>query len=283
VKNSVDPTAWRDKHLDWRPVLDHGYVRLLDVFGSEVTVPNAAWVRGERAATEMDASATRIAKWLFRDRPVHESPGRYPVLLFEVNAPGMVVRQWKKYKVGSVHFMSDDELIGVPSWVYEALLDYLYGGNGDEGRGDDPFHVRNEESRRYDTHEAVPLRFYQPDAWRTKPETRKQGSGPDADESVQRAMHRLWADHIEMSMDRFYQAGKMGVATEMARCFLPFNFLYTGWRWQASLQAVAHFLGQRLEDSAQREIQAYAQAVNDLVLPHFPTLLPPMVQAEAGR
>ena len=46
----------------------------------------------------------------------------------------------------------------------------------------------------------------------------------------------------------------------------------------ASLQAIAHFLTQRLGDDAQEEIQRYAVAVRDLVLPLFPHSLPRLLQ-----
>jgi thymidylate synthase (FAD) len=49
------------------------------------------------------------------------------------------------------------------------------------------------------------------------------------------------------------------------------------WYWTASLQSVCHFLAQRLEHDAQKEIQEYAKAVLELVRPIFPVSIEQLV------
>jgi thymidylate synthase (FAD) len=51
--------------------------------------------------------------------------------------------------------------------------------------------------------------------------------------------------------------------------FLPAYGMYVRWYWTASLQSVCHFLNQRLEHDAQKEIQEYAKAILELSRPLF--------------
>jgi thymidylate synthase (FAD) len=164
------------------------------------------------------------------------------VLSFEVYAPLMVARQWWKYVVGSDHTMD--------GW--------------------------NESSRRYVTEEPT---FYAiaPTAWRSAPASRKQGSGEPLPAAVGRRLSTELADHYTRSLERYEAALEAGVAVEQARVFLPAYALYVRWRWTASLQAVGHFLAQRLADDAQREIAAYATAVRELAEARFPHALAAML------
>ena len=109
-----------------------------------------------------------------------------------------------------------------------------------------------------------------PDQWRSVPENRKQGSG-EALPAEQGAkyymrMHRAVQDGLEAYQD----ALRDGVAPEQARLILPAYAMYVRWRWTVSLNAVLHFLSLRLGHGAQYEIVEYANAINDMVLQHYP-------------
>ena len=65
---------------------------------------------------------------------------------------------------------------------------------------------------------------------------------------------------------------KHGVAKEQARALLP-QGLYTEMIWTPSLQALIHFLQQRLDTHAQLEIQIYARCVLTLVYQYYPHAL----------
>src|SRR5690606_21252109 len=84
-------------------VLDKGYVRLVDVMGSDLSVANAARVSFARESTEFDDRDERLIRFLAREG--HTSPFRHAMVTFEVKAPLMVARQWWKYVVGSDHTM----------------------------------------------------------------------------------------------------------------------------------------------------------------------------------
>jgi thymidylate synthase (FAD) len=219
-------------------VLDHGYVRLVDQLGTDLSIVNAARVSYDKESAEFDFKDAGLLNFLIREG--HTSPFRHAALTFEVYAPLFVARQWWKYAVSSTHV--DDQ----NGW--------------------------NESSRRYITEQEE---FYVPDSleWRSKPENSKQGSGAPLD--MEKGM-MLTADlmyHIDKGVEKYKEAMDMGVAPELARLFLPAYGMYVRWRWTASLQAVMTFLTQRLGHDAQVEIQDYAHAVEALTLAAFPNAM----------
>jgi thymidylate synthase (FAD) len=222
-------------------VLDNGYVRLVDVMGSDLTVANAARVSYAKESHELTERDVRLIKFLAREQ--HTSPFRHASAQFEVYAPLMVARQWWKYIVGSAHM---------------------------EGTGDS-LDAWNESSRRYITEE---LTFYVPEVgeWRSAPENSKQGSGEPI-EKDDGQWSAILTEYIEDGVQLYAQALKEGICAEQARLFLPAYGMYVRWYWTASLQSIAHFLAQRLEHDAQVEIQAYAKAVLTLIESRFPVAI----------
>jgi thymidylate synthase (FAD) len=219
-------------------VLNEGYVRLVDTLGDDLSVVNAARVSYDKESTEFSERDSKLINFLIREG--HTSPFRHAALTFEVYAPLFVARQWWKYAVSSTHV--DDQ----NGW--------------------------NESSRRYITeHEEfyVPL----PNAWRSKPENSKQGSGEPVDENVGQMHFERLLNTIEAGTRMYHDAMNDGVAPELARLFLPAYGMYVRWRWTVSLQGVLTFLDQRLEHDAQWEIQEYAKAVKNLAEQAFPETL----------
>lgn len=214
-------------------VLDKGYVRLVNVMGSDLSVANSARVSYDKESTELSEKDERLIRFLAREG--HTSPFRHATLQFEMYAPLMVARQHWKYVVGSDHTMD--------AW--------------------------NESSRRYITEEPT---FYIPkaDEWRSAPENSKQGSGEIINEKDGADITDYLMRHIDVSLSAYEKAMELGVCAEQARLFLPAYGMYVRYYWTASLQSVAHFLQQRLAHDSQVEIQAYAKAVKALAEPHFP-------------
>jgi len=222
-------------------VLDKGYVRLVDHMGSDLSVVNSARVSYNREVSEITARDEKLIDFLARED--HTSPFRHAYMQFEVYAPLMVARQWWKYIIGSAH--------------------------------QDPMCAWNESSRRYITEK---VEFYVPDVWRSTPENSKQGSGAPVDKDT--------AGHFTSELLRTYDkceslyemAMEAGICAEQARLFLPAYGMYVRWYWSASLYGVAHFLNQRLEQDAQKEIQDFAQAVHQHALQKFPLSIEKLVK-----
>ncbi|WP_202809280.1 FAD-dependent thymidylate synthase [Staphylococcus equorum] len=224
-------------------VLNNGYVRLVDVMGSDLNVVNAARVSYDKEASELTDKDIGLLKFLAREG--HTSPFRHAFATFEVYAPLIVARQWWKYIAGSDHAMD--------SW--------------------------NESSRRYITEEPT---FYVPkeNEWRSKPANSKQGSGSNIENAIGVTLTEGLLEHIESSERLYNDAMEIGVAPEQARLFLPAYSMNARWRWSASLQSITHFLNQRLEHDSQYEIQQFAKAVLELIRPYFEHSIDNLVKTE---
>lgn len=233
-------------------VLNEGYVRLVDHMGSDLTVVNAARVSYAKESSELSEGDIKLIKFLAREG--HTSPFRHAIAQFEVYAPLMVARQWWKYVVGSAHY---------------------------EGTGDS-LEAWNESSRRYITEEPV---FYTPkaDEWRSRPENSKQGSGGIISLELGEKQTQELLSYIELGMGKYERALAEGICAEQARLFLPSYGMYVRWYWTASVQSVAHFLVQRLEHDAQKEIQDYAKAVLELIKSIYPASLDQLVSKETKK
>ena len=217
-------------------VLNNGYVRLVDVMGSDLSIVNAARASFAKESKEMTVNDGRLLDFLVREN--HMSPFRHAFMTFEVKAPLMVARQHWKYVVGSDHTMD--------SW--------------------------NESSRRYVT---MDPEFYIPtsDQWRLTPDNKKQGSGGPIDPWTGTILTQQLQDYISQGEALYAMAMQNGVAPEQARLFLPAYGMHVIYRWSASLQSVALFLNQRLAEDSQKEIQQYAKAVHNLIIDKFPVCI----------
>lgn len=217
------------------PVLDKGYVSLVNVMGNDLAVVNAARVSYDKESEEFSEKDEKLLEFLIREG--HTSPFRHAAVTFEIYAPLFVARQWWKYAVASTHI---DEQNG---W--------------------------NESSRRYITEEE---RFYIPldNEWRSKPENSKQGSGEPIDTKLGKEFTDKLIKTVSLGVSLYHEAMDAGIAPEIARLFLPAYGMYVRWRWTVSLQGIMTFLDQRMEHDAQVEIQQYAFAVKDLASKQFP-------------
>ncbi|MCS6869429.1 FAD-dependent thymidylate synthase [Thermus sp.] len=85
------------------PVLDKGFVRLVDVMGDDRAVVQAARVSyGEGTKTVREDAA--LIDYLMRHR--HTSPFEMVVFKFHVKAPLFVARQWFRHRTASVNEVS---------------------------------------------------------------------------------------------------------------------------------------------------------------------------------
>ena len=214
-------------------VLDHGYVRLLDVMGNDLTIVNSARTSYDKESQELDNKDIGLLNYLMKHK--HYSPLRHAVMAFEIYAPLMVKNQWIKHLVGSSH------------------VDSQFGWN--------------ESSRRYVTEE---LEYYTPMLFSEAPESSKQGAGGIVDQATNEWMQDK-IEHIQFLGSMHYeQALEKGIAPEQARLLLPAYGLYVRWRWVASLDATLNFINLRLGEGAQNEIVEYARVIADYTYANFP-------------
>jgi thymidylate synthase (FAD) len=87
-------------------VLDHGFVRLVDSMGSDLSVVRAARVSYDAAwrAGEDEKSDTRLINYLWKHK--HTTPFEAVTFTFEVMAPIFVFRQWHRHRTFSYNELS---------------------------------------------------------------------------------------------------------------------------------------------------------------------------------
>ncbi len=87
-------------------VLDHGYVRLIDHMGSDLSVVRAARVSYDAAwrAGEDTGSDERLINYLWSHK--HSTPFEAVTFTFEVHAPIFVFRQWHRHRTWSFNELS---------------------------------------------------------------------------------------------------------------------------------------------------------------------------------
>lgn len=214
-------------------ILDNGYVDVVDVMGSDLSVVNAARVSYDKESKILTGKDEKLIDFLVREH--HDSPLRHAAMTFEVYAPLMVKNQLIKHIVASTHV--EDNF----GW--------------------------SESSRRYVTE--IP-EFYLPDEFLSKPDDSKQGAGGPIDYETSERYKAMLDNWYGRGEELYTMAMNDGIAPEQARLFLPAYGLYVRWRWTASLNALLHFVSLRLGHGAQYEMTEYGRGVASLVRQHFP-------------
>jgi thymidylate synthase (FAD) len=210
------------------PVLDHGFVRVIDYMGDDAAIVQAARVsygRGTRRVSE-DAG---LIRYLMRHR--HSTPFEMCEIKYHVKLPIFVARQWIRHRTANVNEYSarysilDREFYLPEPEQLAAQSSANRQGRGDVLAGDEAAHVlnllREDAIRTYD-HYAEMLN--------------EDEAGAPRDPSRQ------------------------GLARELARMNLTLN-TYTQWYWKIDLYNLCHFLSLRADAHAQYEIRVYAEAM----------------------
>lgn len=81
------------------PVLDRGFVQLIDHMGSDLSVVNAARVSFGKRKETFEEGDEKLVRYLAGHE--HTSPFRHTAITFHVKAPIFVFRQWMKHRIGS--------------------------------------------------------------------------------------------------------------------------------------------------------------------------------------
>jgi thymidylate synthase (FAD) len=210
------------------PVLDQGFVRVIDYMGDDGAVVQAARVsygRGTRQVSEDRG----LLRYLMRHR--HTTPFEMCEIKFHVKLPVFVARQWIRHRTASVNEYSARYSI-LNREFYIPLPEQLSTQSRDnrQGRGGV---LQGEEAERV-------LDILREDAARN------------------------YADYQEMLNEddegNVIDPKRRGLARELARMNLTLN-IYTEWYWKCNLHNLLHFLSLRADPHAQYEIRVYADAM----------------------
>ncbi len=127
--------------------------------------------------------------------------------------------------------------------------------------------ARNEVSRRY-VDSPPELWFPSESGVRARDPKAKQGSREEAVENAESVVAAI-AAHGRSTVEFYQSLLNQGVAPEIARGVLP-QSMYTEFIETGSLAAYARIYALRTDPTAQREIQAYARIMGDLLKDGFP-------------
>src|SRR3954464_13327340 len=85
------------------PVLDHGFVRLVDYMGDDAAIVQAARV-SYGAGTKKRSEDSALIRYLLRHQ--HTSPFEMVETKFHIKAPIFVARQWVRHRTASANEIS---------------------------------------------------------------------------------------------------------------------------------------------------------------------------------
>jgi thymidylate synthase (FAD) len=214
------------------PVLDHGFVRVIDYMGDDNAVVQAARVSYGKGTKKVSEDKGLI-HYLMRHR--HSTPFEMCEIKFHVKLPIFVARQWIRHRTANVNEYSArysilDREFYIPAPEQLAAQSVA----NRQGRGD--VLTGAEAARVLDI--------------------LKQDSTSAYDHYAEMLNESETGERID--------AKKQGLARELARMNLSLNF-YTQWYWKIDLYNFMHFLSLRADPHAQYEIRAYADAMLEVL------------------
>jgi thymidylate synthase (FAD) len=231
------------------PVLDHGFIRVIDYMGDDAAVVQAARVSYGKGTKRVREDAGLI-NYLMRRR--HTTPFEMCEIKYHVKLPIFVARQWIRHRTANVNEYSARYSI-LDKEFYLPASEHLaaQSESNRQGRG------------------AV---LEGPEAVRVLDLLRA-----DAEQTYAHYQDMLNLDDRGNELD----AGRSGLARELARMNLTLN-VYTQWYWKTDLHNLLNFLSLRADAHAQYEIRAYAEAMIDTVRCWVPACHAAFVQYRLG-
>lgn len=214
------------------PVLDHGFVRVIDYMGDDSAIVQAARVSYGKG-TKMVNEDKGLVNYLMRHR--HSTPFEMCEIKFHVKLPIFVARQWIRHRTANVNEYSARYSI-MDKEFYMPNPEHLAAQSTINRQGRDEILQGEQATRVLDLLREDALRAYQ---------------------------------HYETMLNED-SAGNVldptlpGLARELARMNLPVNF-YTQWYWKIDLHNLMHFLSLRADPHAQYEIRAYADVMLEVL------------------
>jgi len=210
------------------PVLDHGFVRVVDYMGDDSSIVQAARVSYGKGTKKVSTDSGLI-KYLMRHR--HSTPFEMCEIKYHIKLPIFVARQWIRHRTANVN-------------EYSARYSIL----------DKEFYLPSKEnlaaqstSNRQGRGELI--------------------NGKQADnilDILKKDAEQTYKNYELMLNEKFdgtkINDNNKGLARELARMNLTLN-TYTQWYWKTDLLNLLNFLSLRADSHAQYEIRAYADVM----------------------
>ena len=210
------------------PILDHGFIRVVDYMGNDTSIVQAARVSYGKGTKKVNTDAGLI-KYLMRHW--HSTPFEMCEIKYHIKLPIFIARQWIRHRTANVNEYSARYSI-LDKEFYLPISENLasQSQNNRQGRGDV---LKGDQAKKV-------LDLLKSDAERT------------------------YSNYEEMLNERYdgtvIDENKIGLARELARMNLTLN-TYTQWYWKTDLLNLMNFLRLRADHHAQYEIRTYADAM----------------------
>jgi thymidylate synthase (FAD) len=214
------------------PVLDHGFIRVIDYMGDDSSIVQSARVSYGKGTKKVSTDEGLI-RYLMRHW--HSTPFEMCEIKYHVKLPIFIARQWIRHRTANVNEYSARYSI-LDKEFYIPAKEQLsaQATNNRQGRGDLITGQQADEV----------LKILKDDAVRT------------------------YDNYEKMLNERFdgtiIDEKKSGLARELARMNLTLNS-YTQWYWKTDLLNLMNFLFLRGDSHAQYEIRVYAEKMLETV------------------
>ena len=217
-----------------KTLLDHGYLKLVETWGSDKSIIEAARMSTNKGfkgwGTPEEPGDEKLLRYLYTNN--HATPFEMAGFILEVKAPIMVFREWMRHRVQSFNEMSAR---------YTPLPDENY--------------------------LPTPERCLEVSS-KNKQAGKIKGAG-----ELTHADAIAWLGELEATYNKCqqtYERGlQLGIPKELARLPVPVA-RYSRMRASANLRNWLAFMTLRSAPNAQKEIRVYSEAIGELVEIYYP-------------
>ena len=231
------------------PVLDHGFIRVIDYMGDDSSIVQSARVSYGKGTKKVSTDSGLI-KYLMRHR--HSTPFEMCEIKYHVKLPIFIARQWIRHRTANVNeYSARYSILDKEFYIPDKKNLAAQSTSNRQGRGslingsqaDNILNLLREDAERnYNNYEKMLNETF---------------DGKIIDES------------------------KQGLARELARMNLTLNS-YTQWYWKTDLLNLLNFLSLRADSHAQYEIRAYAEIMLNTVKKWVPTTYEAFIDYRVG-
>ena len=214
------------------PILDHGFIRVVDYMGNDTSIVQAARVSYGKGTKKVSTDAGLI-KYLMRHW--HSTPFEMCEIKYHVKLPIFIARQWIRHRTANVNeYSARYSILDKEFYLPKTENLAAQSQSNRQGRGDV---LQGEQAKKV-------LNLLKNDAEQTY-------------------------NNYEMMLNERYDGSvinekEVGLARELARMNLTLNS-YTQWYWKTDLLNLLNFLFLRADSHAQYEIRVYADKMLETV------------------
>ena len=231
------------------PVLDHGFVRVIDYMGNDNSIVQAARVSYGKGTKKVNTDSGLI-KYLMRHW--HSTPFEMCEIKYHVKLPIFIARQWIRHRTANVNeYSARYSILDKEFYLPDQQNLAAQSTTNRQGRGKI---IKGDQAKKV-------LDLLKEDAERT------------------------YKNYEEMLNQRYdgstVDESKIGLARELARMNLTLN-TYTQWYWKTDLLNLMNFLRLRADSHAQYEIRAYADVMLDSLKRWVPTTFDAFLDYRVG-